>query len=71
MQNLIHFWIRRINPQLTTLIAAIGTIGLLGCLAILLSLSWLFQEVLEKEAFGFDTTVLPGVHQWSNPVETT
>ena len=68
MQNLIHFWVRRINPQLATLIAAIGTIGLLSCLVILLGLSWLFQEVLEKEAFGFDTTVLLGVHRWANPI---
>ena len=58
MQNLIHFWVRLVNPQLATLIAAVGTICLLSCLVILLSLSWLFQEVLEKEAFRFDTTVL-------------
>ncbi len=67
MQSLIRFWVHRVNPQLATLIAAVGTIGLLSCLVILLGLSWLFQEVLEKEAFGFDTTVLLAVHQWSNP----
>ena len=68
MQNLIYFWVRRVNLQLATLTTAVGTIGLLSCLVILLSLGWLFQEVLEKEAFGFDTTLLLGVHQWSNPV---
>ena len=68
MQRLIRFWVHRVNPQLATLIAAVGTIGLLSCLVILLGLSWLFQEVLEKEAFGFDTTVLLGVHRWSNPI---
>ncbi|MGV0029005.1 phosphatase PAP2 family protein [Phormidesmis priestleyi] len=68
MHKLVRFWVRRINPQLATLVAAIGTIGLFTCLAILLGLSWLFQEVLEKEAFEVDTTVLLGVHQWANPV---
>ena len=68
MQRLIRFWVHRVNPQLATLIAAVGTIGLLSCLVILLGLSWLFQEVLEKEAFGFDTTVLLAVHRWSNPI---
>ena len=68
MQKLVHFWVRRVNPQLATLITAIGTIGLLSCLVTLLGLSWLFQEVLEKEAFGFDTAVPLEVHQWANPV---
>jgi len=45
MHKLVRFWVRRINPQLATLVAAIGTIGLFTCLAILLGLSWLFQEV--------------------------
>ncbi len=68
MQRLVHFWIHRINPQLATLVTAIGTIGLFTCLVVLLGLSWLFEEVLDKEAFGFDTTVLVKVHQWANPV---
>lgn len=68
MQKLVHFWIRQINQHLATLVTAISTIGLFACLVILLGLSWLFQEVLEKEAFGFDTTVLLEVHRWANPV---
>lgn len=68
MQSLIRFWVHRVSSRLATLIAAVGTIGLFICLVILLGLSWLFQEVLEKEAFGFDTTVLLSIHQWSNPV---
>ncbi len=68
MQKLVHFWIRRINQHLATLVTAISTIGLFTCLVISLGLGWLFQEVLEKEAFGFDTTVLLEVHRWANPV---
>jgi hypothetical protein len=30
-------------------------------------LGWLFQEVWEKEAFGFDTTALLWIHQFANP----
>ena len=39
---------------------------LLGCLGLLALFGWLSQEVLEKEAFGFDTTILLWLHQHSN-----
>ena len=39
---------------------------LLGCLCLLALFGWLSQEVLEKEAFGFDTTILLWLHQHSN-----
>jgi membrane-associated phospholipid phosphatase len=63
----ISTWVRRASFQLAPLIAAIGTVGLAASLVILLGLSWLGQEVWEKEAFGFDTTVLLWIHQWANP----
>jgi membrane-associated phospholipid phosphatase len=68
VKNLISIGLRRASFKLAPLIAAIGTVGLAVCLIILLGLSWLFQEVWEKEAFGLDTTVLLWLHQWANPV---
>jgi membrane-associated phospholipid phosphatase len=40
---------------------------LLGCLGLLALFGWLSQEVLAKEAFGFDTTILLWLHQRTNP----
>lgn len=45
-----------------------GSVGLGICLIILLGLSWLCQEVWEKEAFSLDTSILLWLHQWANPV---
>lgn len=39
---------------------------LIGCLLLLALFGWLSQEVLEKEAFSFDTTILLWLHQHSN-----
>ena len=39
---------------------------LLGCLLLLTLFGWLSQEILEKEAFSFDTTVLLWLHRHSN-----
>ena len=41
-------------------------IVLLGCMCLLALFGWLSQEVLEKEAFGFDTTILLWLHHHSN-----
>lgn len=68
VKNLLSIGLRRASFRLSPLIAAIGTAGLAVCLIILLGLSWLFQEVWEKEAFGLDKTVLLWLHQWTNPV---
>jgi membrane-associated phospholipid phosphatase len=68
VKKLISIGLRRVSFQLAPLIAALGTVGLAACLVILLGLSWLGQEVWEKEAFGFDTTVLLWLHQYANPV---
>lgn len=67
MNRLIDFWIHRIHPRLASLITSIGVVGLLICLVVLLGVSWLSQEVWEKEAFSFDKTLLLWLHQWSNP----
>ncbi|WP_293133630.1 phosphatase PAP2 family protein [Microcoleus sp. bin38.metabat.b11b12b14.051] len=61
------FWVQHINPHLNTLIVTIGVVGLTSCLAIACLLAWLFQEVLEREAFAFDTTWLNWLHGYANP----
>ena len=68
MKNLASIGLRRISLKLAPLIASISTVGLAACLIILLGLSWLFQEVWEKEAFWLDTAILLWLHQWANPV---
>jgi membrane-associated phospholipid phosphatase len=68
VKKLVSAGLRRIGLKLAPPIAAVGTVGLVACLIVLLGISWLFQEVWEKEAFGFDTTVLLWLHQWANPV---
>jgi membrane-associated phospholipid phosphatase len=66
-RKITAFWLRNINPKLATLIATIGVLGLTICLVILTILAWLFQEVLEHEAFTFDTSWLLWLHQFANP----
>jgi len=54
----IYRWTRSSFP--------LSFVVLLGCLGLLALFGWLSQEVLEKEAFDFDTTVLLWLHQHSN-----
>jgi membrane-associated phospholipid phosphatase len=67
-KNLASVRFRRVSAQVTKFIVALGTVGLAICFVILLGLSWLFQEVWEKEAFSFDTTILLKIHRLANPV---
>ncbi|BAZ03122.1 phosphoesterase (plasmid) [Tolypothrix tenuis PCC 7101] len=67
LRQLSHFWLRYIHPRLVTLIAAIGIVGLVSCLLILFILAKLAEEVLEREAFAFDTNFLLWLHQFANP----
>ncbi len=61
------FWSQHINSRLVTLSAAIGTIGIAICLVSLLILSYLFEEVIEGQAFIFDESFLLRLHQYANP----
>ncbi|MBD3880792.1 phosphatase PAP2 family protein [Phormidium tenue FACHB-886] len=67
LRKLIHFWLHKIYPSLTALIAAIGVVGLGSCLLILWILTHLFEEVWERESFTFDRSVLLWIHQSANP----
>ncbi len=68
MERLTRFWFRSVSPRLATLIATIGTVGLIVCLLLLVFIGWLSQEILEKESFQLDTRILLGIHQWANPM---
>ncbi|NJO94524.1 MAG: phosphatase PAP2 family protein [Hydrococcus sp. RM1_1_31] len=64
---LAAFWLRQIHPRLTSLIVTIGIFGLAICLLILFVVAQLSEEVLEKEAFAFDKSLLLLLHQFANP----
>lgn len=67
LQKLARFWLNKINPKIVTLITTLGTTGFLVCLAIIYILAELSDEVLEKESFAFDKTILLWIHQYANP----
>ncbi len=68
MLHKLSFWLQNIYPRIAPLIATVGTVGLATCLLIVFILSQLFEEVLDREAFAFDTTLLLWLHQFSNPI---
>ncbi len=67
IRKLATFWLRKVHPRIATLTATIGVVGLASSLLVLFVVSRLADEVLEKEAFGFDTSLLLWIHQFSNP----
>ena len=67
MKPLASLSFRRVGAPVMAFIATLSTVGLAICIVILLGLGWLCQEVWEKEAFSFDTTLLLKIHQWANP----
>ncbi|BDI19107.1 phosphatidylglycerophosphatase B [Nostoc cf. commune SO-36] len=67
LRQISNFWLRNIYPRLAPLIATIGIVGLASCLLILFCLAQLAEEVLERDAFTFDTTFLLWLHQFANP----
>lgn len=67
LRKISSFWLRHIHPRFAPLIATIGIVGLASCLLILFVLAKLAEEVLEREAFAFDTSFLLWLHQFANP----
>ena len=67
LHKLTTFWRRKIHHQLASLVATVGITGLLSCLLIIYVLAQLSEEVLEKEAFAFDKTILLWIHSFANP----
>lgn len=67
IRKLANFWLHHVHPRIASLIATIGVVGLGSCLLILFILAKLAEEVLDKEAFAFDTSWLLWIHQFANP----
>ena len=67
LRKLINFWLTRVHPRIATLITTIGIAGLAICLIIIYIIAQLSEEVLDKEAFAFDKTILLWIHQFANP----
>lgn len=57
----------RIYPRISSLIAAVSFFGIVSCLLIIYVLSELSEEVLEREAFAFDRTILLWIHDFADP----
>jgi membrane-associated phospholipid phosphatase len=56
-----------IRSYLAGRVSAASCIGFGLCLLLLAGLSWLCQEVWEKDSFRLDTALLLGLHQRANP----
>ncbi len=67
IRKIYIFWLRHVYSRLAPLIATIGIVGLATCLLVLFLLAKLFEEVLEREAFAFDTSWLLWLHKYANP----
>ncbi|MEH2289857.1 phosphatase PAP2 family protein [Nostoc sp.] len=67
LRQISNFWLHHIHPHLASLIATIGLVGLASCLLVIFVLAQLAEEVLERDAFKFDTTFLLWLHQFANP----
>lgn len=65
--KLIKFWRDKIHLRITSLIAAIGTVGIVSCLIIIYVVAQISDEVLDREAFAFDKIILLWIHSFANP----
>jgi membrane-associated phospholipid phosphatase len=68
LQQIVKFWRSRINPKIASLIATVGIVGLITCLLIIYLVAEISDEVLEREAFAFDKTILLWIHSFANPI---
>ncbi|HEY9771586.1 MAG TPA: phosphatase PAP2 family protein [Coleofasciculaceae cyanobacterium] len=67
LQKLVKFWRSHIHLRITSLIATVGTVGIVSCLLIIYVVAQISDEVLEQEAFAFDRVILLWVHSFANP----
>ncbi len=65
--QLADLWMEKINPRLISFVAFFGLSWLAVCVLTVYGLAELSDEVLEKEAFAFDKTILLAIHQLANP----
>ena len=67
LQKLVKFWRNRVHQPITSLIATIGTVGIVSCLLIIYVVAQISDDVLDKEAFAFDRLILIWIHSLANP----
>lgn len=67
LKQAVKFWRSHINPKITSLIATVGIVGIISCLLIIYLVAEISDEVLDREAFAFDKTILLWIHSFSNP----
>ena len=68
LKKLVGFWRDKIHQKIVTLIATVGTVGLLTCFSIIFIVAQISDEVIDREAFAFDRTILLWIHSFTNPV---
>ena len=68
LKKLVSFWRNNIHQPITTLVATVGTVGLAICLSIIFIVSHISDNVLDREAFEFDRTILLWIHSFANPI---
>ena len=66
-RKLLKFWRDKIHLRITSLIATVGTVGIVSCLLIIYVVAQISDDVLDKEAFAFDKVILLWVHSFANP----
>lgn len=67
LTNLIKFWHNKIHLRIASLIATVGTVGIISCLLIIYIVAQISDEVLDREAFIFDKEILLWIHSFANP----
>ena len=67
LQKLVKFWQNNVHSPIVFLITTVGTVGLVSCLIIIYIVAQISDEVLDKEAFVFDKTILLWIHSFANP----
>lgn len=68
LKKLARLWMHEVRPRLMSFITVAGIIWLGACLLLLFGLANLAEEVLERETFAFDESILLWVNQFSSPV---
>lgn len=67
LNKLVEFWRNNIESPIVFLITTVGTVGLVSCLIIIYVVAQISDEVLDREAFAFDKTILLWIHSFANP----
>lgn len=67
LPKLVKFWRDKVHQPITSLIATVGTVGIVSCLLIIYVVAQISDEVLDKEAFAFDRFILIWIHSLANP----